>query len=101
MQNHYGPPPSAVHASDQAVAERRTALYELVYLVLVAYLYIGAFFAPIVGGVIGLYVMLGAHSPATKRVGKITLVCAAVGFVLLLAFVFVWVFFIGAAAAMS
>lgn len=99
MQN-YAPPPSVAH-TEHAVAERRTALYELAYLVLVAYLYILAFFAPLVGGVIGLYVMLGAHSPATKRVGKVTLVCAAIGFVLVLAFVFVWVFFIGAAAAMS
>lgn len=98
MQN-YGPPPSVGTA--HAVEERRAALYEIVYLVLVVNLYVASLFAPLIGLVTGIFLMVGGTHPQTKKVGKISLICAGVGIALAVVGVILWVALIGAAAAVS
>ncbi len=99
----YGPPPSIQHvqAEPNAVEERKAALFEMVYLVISVSLYITAVFWPLFGGVSGAFLMIGGTHPGTKRVGKITLICALVGILMYVAFVIVWVFLLGASAAAS
>lgn len=99
---NYGPPPSTGGAvMIHSVEERRAALYEIVYLVLVVNLYIASVFAPLLGLVTGVFLLVGGTHPQTKRVGKIALICAAVGIVVVVVGVILWVALIGAAAAVS
>lgn len=99
----YGPPPSIQHVETEAhaVEERKAALFEMVYLVISVSLYITAVFWPLFGGIAGAFLMIGGTHPGTRRVGKITLICALAGLVLYVALVMVWVLLLGASAAAS
>lgn len=85
----------------QTIAERKSALFELAYLVLVAGLYIGALLMPLPGLVVGIYVWVAGKAEATEHVGKMTTIFAIIGLLIVVGFFLVWLFLFGAMAAIG
>lgn len=85
----------------QALEERKRALFELMYLVLVAGLYVGALVMPLFGLVVGIYVWVFGKAEATEHVGKVTTICGIIGLLLVVGFFLAWLFLFGALAALG